>query len=734
MRNAGDDVRVDESKRRFPVRYLRFILFLAIAAFFATPARAQGTVTVNLGSTYANGVATFTTFTQAGGVAPVPVMTQFLTANGTLSQQFYLGGSIYQVGNTYTLMVCKSNGTVCLFTSVTPTNGTTQDVTTALNANPFGGSTGGGTPGGTNGQLQYNNGGVFGGFTLSGDCTLSQPNITCTKVNGVAYGTSPSTNTVPVVTGTNTVTYEAIPNAALASAVININSTPCTLGSSCTPAGASVAWDAITNPTGNMALSMGTKTSIFSGTAATNQFFALKNATAAVVGTSQGSEVMSFCGRAFHGSADVEDCMTLSELPGNGNDAAIGFTVGHTGTSTGVVTTTFPGPVASGNDGVHAGYTSWPGSTANFSVTANSSGFMGPTSASFTAYALQMPNAGPAANTLMCTGALASAISPITYCQATVPMGGTGIGTGTAHGVLLAEGTSPFGFTAAGGANFPLIGQAGADPIFSTISYPTSLTSGAVLCGTSTTAISSGAILNTNILAKGGGAGACPTNSLTTDDGTSSTYTGTGGTKSPVFTSTGTTAGFHDYPQGTTSAAVAPCNVATSICEQAPSSVTSYLVNKPGVSANGITTNNVAAAVITQGISGDANHSVTVTTGSGTSVGSTTFCSSANCPAGTYAIFVYLDITTACGTTGTYVVNLIYTDDQGAKTVVVNLNGAGAVPATGVVTTTSTANFGQETQVIRVASGNLNYSTTAVSCGTAGPMVGKLYISATPVM
>lgn len=38
--------------------------------------------------------------------------------------------------------------------------------------------------GGTSGQIQYNNSGALGGFTMAGDCTLSQPNITCTKVNG----------------------------------------------------------------------------------------------------------------------------------------------------------------------------------------------------------------------------------------------------------------------------------------------------------------------------------------------------------------------------------------------------------------------------------------------------------------------------------------------------------------------------------------------------------------------
>jgi len=108
------------------------------------------------------------------------------------------------------------------------------------------------------------------------------------------------------------------------------------------------------------------------------------------------------------------------------------------------------------------------------------------------------------------------------------------------------------------------------------------VTSGGIPCFTSTTQESSSALMTVNVYMKGGGAGVCPSPGLTTDDGTTSTYTGTGGTKSPAFTSTGTTAGFVDYPQGTTSAAVAPCNVANSICEQAPASVTAYVLNKPG--------------------------------------------------------------------------------------------------------------------------------------------------------
>lgn len=67
-----------------------------------------------------------------------------------------------------------------------------------------------------------------------------------------------------------------------------------------------------------------------------------------------------------------------------------------------------------------------------------------------------------------------------------------------------------------------------------------------------------------------------------TDNATSVTTTDTGGYVAPVFVSNGTTAGFVDFPQGTTSAAVAPCNTATSACFQAPAAVTSYVAQVPG--------------------------------------------------------------------------------------------------------------------------------------------------------
>jgi hypothetical protein len=74
-------------------------------------------------------------------------------------------------------------------------------------------------------------------ITLSGDTAGSGATAittTTAKVNGVSYGTSPATNTVPVITSANTATYEAVPNAALANSAITINSHSTSLGGSVT--------------------------------------------------------------------------------------------------------------------------------------------------------------------------------------------------------------------------------------------------------------------------------------------------------------------------------------------------------------------------------------------------------------------------------------------------------------------------------------------------------------------
>lgn len=205
------------------------------------------------------------------------------------------------------------------------------------------------------------------------------------------------------------------------------------------------------------------------------------------------------------------------------------------------------------------------------------------------------------------------------------------------------------------------------------------------------------------------------------------------------FTATGPSAGFTDYAQGSTSSGVPPCNTSNSICEQAPPTVTSYLVTKPANGANGVVTNNFSAGVDTQGFSGDSSHSTAVVIGSGTSIPSTTLCSAANCPAGTYKIHTYLDVTTACSTTGSYFVTVTYTDDAGSKSIVMPLIGTGTTltlgpsPITDSLSLSSTANFAEGDLELRsTGSAAITYTTTAGACGTGGPAIGNMYLYVVP--
>jgi len=67
-------------------------------------------------------------------------------------------------------------------------------VCTAANGQCPGGTT---SPGGTNGQVEFNNAGVFGGFTVGGDGTLNTATgaLTVTKSSGTAFGTAAFDNT-----------------------------------------------------------------------------------------------------------------------------------------------------------------------------------------------------------------------------------------------------------------------------------------------------------------------------------------------------------------------------------------------------------------------------------------------------------------------------------------------------------------------------------------------------------
>ena len=144
----------------------------------------------------------------------------------------------------------------------------------------------------------------------------------------------------------------------------------------------------------------------------------------------------------------------------------------------------------------------------------------------------------------------------------------------TKYGVLFGGGAGGAPTSSAqGAANMPLIGQGAANPIFSTIAYPTSLTSGGLLYASSTTGIASSGLVATNVLFKSGGAGAAPVASSITDNGSVLSTAAQGFLSQPA-----SYAGSFAMHQGTV------VGVTTNaIAHLAPTAVTGYTVTEPGV-------------------------------------------------------------------------------------------------------------------------------------------------------
>jgi hypothetical protein len=104
--------------------------------------------------------------------------------------------------------------------------------------------------------------GVFGSQfpALSGDLSSSagSTSVSVTHVDGVSFPATPSTNTVPVVTATNTTTYEPVPNSALANSSVTVNtSSPLGGGGAATALGSSVTLTCTTCTTNSSSLASG---------------------------------------------------------------------------------------------------------------------------------------------------------------------------------------------------------------------------------------------------------------------------------------------------------------------------------------------------------------------------------------------------------------------------------------------------------------------------------------------
>jgi hypothetical protein len=108
-------------------------------------------------------------------------------------------------------------------------------------------------------------------------------------------------------------------------------------------------WSSIANPTTSFNPSMAGYTSTFTFSSALADAFQLYNSTAATSSVSQyGPSFDLSCGNEWHGGASVKGCVSLQFQPGNGTDAASIVALTHTGSATGTVTTSLPGPVSAG--------------------------------------------------------------------------------------------------------------------------------------------------------------------------------------------------------------------------------------------------------------------------------------------------------------------------------------------------------------------------------------------------
>lgn len=110
--------------------------------------------------------------------------------------------------------------------------------------------------------------------------------------------------------------------------------------------------------------------------------------------------------------------IACNNLPGGTNQQLqynnSGSNAGFGSFDSGTLLTTLPGAISTTSDGVHAADFGLVGNTAYFGLGANTAGFAGPSSASFTAWRFGLPSTPCATNTAFIFGSPSGGITPIT--------------------------------------------------------------------------------------------------------------------------------------------------------------------------------------------------------------------------------------------------------------------------------------------------------------------------------
>ena len=276
----------------------------------------------------------------------------------------------------------------------------------------------------------------------------------------------------------------------------------------------------------------------------------LVGATTVISGTCTTTYVLYNNGGVLACEAAGGGTVTSAVIAGTANEitASGTCTITTTGTCTLSVPTGFVAPgsitatgaLSSTADGTHAGYFDLVGNTANPTLTTNTFGILGPTTATFTAYAWQVPSTAPPTSSMPFFGTAASGTSPVTY-PTTLPTAlepaHTGDVTNTAgslattvvalNGVNLAglatgllSNTTTTGAPTIATAAQILTACTGCAPLDSpaftgTVSLPFPVTvsgtatSGGIPCFNSGTHLETSAAIASGALVAGGGAGAC---------------------------------------------------------------------------------------------------------------------------------------------------------------------------------------------------------------------------------